>query len=138
MIKKLNLIQIVLEVLILVLIPLWFIIWGVNSPTTYIMTLFCLLIVHPIVYSIFLVIKEAKIMDYDSPKYVLVCMGITLLLGCVIWYLFFHLSFSFLNTISLWYALMLFAFSLPIVIVYLLAIFIGKKNNKGGPKFIKR
>ena len=34
-------------------------------------------------------------------------MVLTILLGCLIWYLFFHLDFVFANTIGLWYGVLL-------------------------------
>ena len=138
MLKKLNTIHLVLEILVFLLLPLGFILWGINSPSTFVMVLVSLLLAHPLVYLVMMLIKEAKVIEYDSQGLSAVCMGSTILLGCLIWYLFFHLEFNYASTITLWYGIVILAFSLPVIICYILAMVAEKKKGKGGPKFIKR
>ncbi|MDE7162186.1 MAG: hypothetical protein K2N65_05455, partial [Anaeroplasmataceae bacterium] len=75
---------------------------------------------------------------YEEPRFMPLCMVLTILLGCLIWYCFFHLTFVFTNTIGLWYALVLLAFAIP-YIIYKIITFISekRKKNSNGPKIIK-
>ena len=137
MIKKLNNIHLALEIIILLIIPLVLFLTSWDDPNLFVTVLVCLLLAHPLLYLVMMLIKESKVLEYDTPKYAPICMGITILLGCVIWYAFFHIEFIFVQWISFWYGCVLIAFSLPIVVCHILSkIFAKKKNN--GPKFIKK
>lgn len=136
MIKKLNVIHIVLEVLVLSSILVVILIGGFVSPLLFNTLLISLLLVHPMLYLVMMVIKEASDINYDTPKLAPVCMGLTILLGCLIWYLFYHLDHSFIKTYTLWYGVILLAFAIPMLICNLISRF-KKEDEEKGPKFIK-
>lgn len=138
MLKKLNNIHLALLIIILLFIPVVYIFYGWDSPNLFIAVLVCLLLAHPILYLVMMLIKEAKVLEYDTPKYAPICMGITIILGCIIWYGFFHLDFIFIHWISFWYGAVLIAFSLPIVVCQIISRILEKRKNSNGPKFIKK
>ena len=135
MLKKLNYIHLALEIVNFSVILIVMIISGYDSPNLFITALVCLLLVFPILNLLFVLIKEAKILEYNSSKMFSTCMSSMVLLGCLIWYLFFHLEFNYLQTLGLWYGCLLLAFALPILVCDI----IGRKKDKNsnGPKFIQ-
>lgn len=136
MLKKLNIIHIVLIVIDLLIIPVVGFLNGFDTPDTFIATLTTVLLVHPLIYLIMMVIKEAKILEYDTPRFMPLCMVLTILLGCAIWYAFFHIEHVFEHRRLLWYSLVILAFALPVFIVNILdRVVKNKKDNK--PKIIR-
>ena len=69
MLKKLNIIHIVLIVIDLLIIPVVGFLNGFDTPDTFIATLTTVLLAHPLIYLIMMVIKEAKILEYDTPRF---------------------------------------------------------------------
>ncbi len=139
MLKKINIIHIVLLVLDLAIIPIVGFLQGFDSPNTFIAVLCTVLIGHPMIYLVLMLVKEGLILEYDTPRYVPLCMVLTVLFGCLIWYLFFHLeNMVFAQSIGLWYGCILISFALPIVIMKICEFVSSKKKSDGnGPKFIK-
>ena len=136
MLKKLNIIHLILLILDLLIIPVIGFIYGFDSPNTFIAFLSTILLAHPLIYLIMMVIKEAKILEYDTPRFMPLCMVITILFGCAIWYAFFHIEHVFEHQRLLWYSLVLIAFTLPVVLVNILdKVIKNKKDDK--PKIIK-
>lgn len=135
MLKKLNYIHLALEIINFSIIPITLILKGYTSVELFITTLVCLLMVYPILSLVFMIIKEAKIVEYDTPKMFPVRMSSYVLIGCLIWYLFYHLQFNYLNTLSLWYSALALGFVLPIFICQLVDKIMNKKR-KNGPRFI--
>ncbi len=137
--KKLNIVHIVLLIIDILVIPIVGFFQGFLSPNTFIAVLSTVLLAHPLIYLIMMLIKTSLITEYEAPKFMPLCMVLTILLGCLLWYCFFHITFVFANTIALWYGLVLLAFSLP-YIVYKIATKISdlKKKNQKGPKFLKK
>ncbi len=138
MLKKFNILHIVLLVLDIAVIPIVGFVQGFETPATFIATLATVLLAHPLIYLILMLVKTAAIIDYEEPRFMPLCMVLTILLGCLIWYCFFHLTFVFTDTIGLWYALVLLAFAIP-YIIYKIITFISekRKKNSNGPKIIK-
>ena len=137
MLKKLNIIYGILLGLMLCLIPLIGFLYGFASPTLFITVLCVVLLGHPILYLVILLIKEAKIFTYDSPPFAPLCMVITVLGGCLLWYLFYHIEFNFSYWIYLWYGCVLLVFAVPIIVFKIIALFRSKKSDKG-PKMMVR
>lgn len=137
--KKLNIVHIILLCINLAIIPLVGFIRGFDTPETFISVLVTVLLAHPLLYLIMMLIKTYVIDAYEAPKFMPLCMVLTILLGCLLWYCFFHITFNFATTIALWYGLVLLAFSIPYCI-YKLVTFISEKRSKNskGPKFIKK
>ncbi len=137
--KKLNIVHIVLLIIDILVILIVGFFQGFLSPNTFIAVLSTVLLAHPLIYLIMMLIKTSLITEYEAPKFMPLCMVLTILLGCLLWYCFFHITFVFANTIALWYGLVLLAFSLP-YIVYKIATKISdlKKKNQKGPKFLKK
>ena len=136
MLKKLNIIHIVLIVIDLLIIPVVGFLNGFDTPDTFIATLTTVLLAHPLIYLIMMVIKEAKILEYVTPRFMPLCMVLTILLGCAIWYAFFHIEHVFEHRRLLWYSLVILAFALPVFIVNILdRVVKNKKDNK--PRIIK-
>ena len=138
MLKKFNILHIVLLVLDIAVIPIVGFVQGFDTPATFIATLATVLLAHPLIYLILMLVKTATIIDYEEPRFMPLCMVLTILLGCLIWYCFFHLTFVFADTIGLWYALVLLAFAIP-YIIYKLITFVSdkRKKNSKGPRIIK-
>ncbi|MDE6660889.1 MAG: hypothetical protein K2J93_03570, partial [Anaeroplasmataceae bacterium] len=109
------------------------------SPDTFIAVLSTILLAHPLIYLIMMAIKTSMVLDYESPRFMPLCMVLTMLLGCLIWYCFFHITFVFANTIALWYALVLLAFAIPYIVYKIVTWVTDKKSNKKdrGPKIIR-
>lgn len=138
MLKKLNIVHIVILILDLAIIPIVGFVGGFDSPDTFIASLATVLLGHPLIYLIMMVIKTSLVTEYDAPRFMPLCMILTILLGCLIWYCFFHISFVFADTIALWYALVLLAFAIPYFIYKLVSYVSEKKSKDGqGPKIIK-
>lgn len=136
MLKKLNIIHIVILIIDLLVIPLVGFLQGFDSPHTFIAFMCTLLLGHPLIYLIMMVIKTSKINEYEAPKYMPLCMVLTILLGCLIWYIFFNVEHIFIQNIGLWYGAGLLAFAIPIIIYNILERINARKKNNG-PKFIK-
>ena len=136
MIKKLDRIHLTLEMINFFVILIVLGIKGMDSPILFITALVCLMLVYPFLTLISTLIKEAKVIEYDSSKYIMICMSVIILIGCLMWYLFFNLNFNFINTIMLWYGFLFLGFSLPQFIWYLISKKIDKKKENG-PRFIK-
>lgn len=138
MLKRLNIIHIILLVLDIAIIPLIGFLQGFESPNTFITVLVTVLLAHPMIYLIMMLFKTSMVPDYETPRFMPLCMVLTILLGCLIWYCFFHIDFVFANTIGLWYGLVLLAFAIP-YLVYKLVTWISdkKKKNGQGPKIIR-
>ncbi len=137
MLKKLNIIHLVLLIIDVAVIPLVGFLQGFDTPATFIATLCCLLVGHPMIYLIMMLFKESLILTYDTPRFMPLCMVLIILLGCLMWYLFFHLQFSFVQTIGLWYGCVLIALSVPYIITGIMTKIAGKKGNGNGPKIIR-
>ncbi|MDE7095181.1 MAG: hypothetical protein K2O23_01725 [Anaeroplasmataceae bacterium] len=139
MLKKLNIIHIVLLILDVAIIPVVGFIQGFMSPNTFIAVLSTILLAHPLIYLIMMAIKVSMVPDYESPRFMPLCMVLTMLLGCLIWYCFFHITFIFINTIALWYGLVLLAFAIPYIVYKIVTWVTAKKSNKKdqGPKIIR-
>lgn len=137
MLKKYNLIHLILLILDVCIIPIVGFISGFDSPNVFIATLCCLFFIHPIIYMIMLIIKESKVRDYFGPKFAILNMGLTAIIGCVIWYCFYHINFVFINTIQLWYGILCISFVIPFFIEKLFE-YIAKKKNDNRPKIVKK
>ena len=137
MLKKLNIIHLVLLILILLVIPVIGFVKGFDSPDTFIAVLVIILFGHPLLYLIMMVIKEAKLITYDTPRFMPLCMVLTILLGCVIWYAFFHIEHVFEQRRMLWYSLVLLAFATPNVVVNILDRVVKDKKDDNKPKIIQ-
>ena len=138
MLKKLNIIHLVLLIIILLIIPVVGFIKGFDTPTTFLTVLCTILLAHPLIYLIMMVIKEAKILSYDTPRFMPLCMVLTILLGCGIWYAFFHIEHIFEQKRLLWYSLVLLAFATPNVVVQILdKVVKNKKEYNNKQKFIQ-
>ena len=135
MVKKLNYIHLALEIVNFSVIPIMLFIKGINSPEVFITFLVCLLLVYPILSLLFMLVKEAKIVEYDTPKMFPVRMSLYVLIGCLIWYLFYHIDFNYANTLSLWYGGLALGFVLPIFVCEVIEK-INDKKKKNGPRFI--
>ena len=137
MLKKLNTIHLILLVLILLVIPVIGFVKGFQSPDTFVTVLAIILFGHPLLYLIMMVIKEAKLITYDTPRFMPLCMVLTILLGCVIWYAFFHIEHVFEHRRMLWYSLVLLAFATPNVVVNILDRVVKDKKDDNKPKIIQ-
>ncbi|MDE6408273.1 MAG: hypothetical protein K2K48_04990 [Anaeroplasmataceae bacterium] len=138
MLKKLNVIHIILLILDIAVIPIIGFIQGFESPDTFITVLATILLGHPLIYLIMMVVKTSMILDYEAPRFMPLCMILTILLGCLMWYCFFHVAFVFANTIALWYGLVLMAFAVPYIIFKILTWNADKNSKDGqGPKIIR-
>ena len=138
MLKKLNIIHIVILILDIAIIPIVGFIQGFESPNTFVAVLATVLLAHPLIYLIMMLIKTSMIIDYQEARFMPLCMVLTILLGCLIWYCFFHITFVFANTIGLWYALVLLAFAIPYIIFKIVTWVTDKKSKDGkGPKIIR-
>lgn len=135
MLKKLNIIHIVLLVLLVCVIPLVGFLQGFSSPNTFIAVVCTVLLGHPLLYLLFMIIKEWVLKDSNVPRFAPLCMVITLLLGCLIWYCFFHIEHIFSQTIELWYSLAILAFAVPIIVTKILEKVLKDKGN--GPKIVR-
>lgn len=139
MLKKLNIIQYVLMgICLLIILPVGFI-KGFDTPETFITVLCCVLLGCPLIYLIMMLFRETFVLEYDTPRMMPFCMVSIILLGCLIWYLFFHVEHVFANSIGLWYGAVLLALAIPYMIMKLIDFILSKKKNKNnnGPKFIK-
>ena len=136
MIKRLNYIHLALEIINFMIIPVVVIINGYDSPNVFIASMVCFMFVFPILNLVFTLIKESLVLEYDSSKFEVIAMGIIVLVGCLIWYLFYNLSFNYLNTFSLWFGCLLLAFIMPILICQIIEKYKENKSNNG-PKFIR-
>ncbi len=137
MLKRLNIIYGILAGCLAVTLLVLGFVFGWKTSEAFVSTLGLLLLAHPLLYLIMMIVKEAKISEYQTPKFVPICMLITILGGCAIWYLFFHLEFDFDFWVGLWYGCVLLVFSLPMLIGYLVNRFHSPKNSEG-PKIIRR
>ncbi|MDE6241875.1 MAG: hypothetical protein K2M08_05615 [Anaeroplasmataceae bacterium] len=138
MLKKLNIIHIILLIIDIAVIPIIGFIQGFDSPDTFITVLATILLGHPLIYLIMMLIKTSMILDYEAPRFMPLCMILTILLGCLIWYCFFHINFVFVNTIALWYGLVLLAFAVPYIIYKVVTWVTNRKPKDGqGPKIIR-
>ena len=137
MLKKINIIHLVLLIIDLLIIPVIGFIYGFESPTTFLTVLLTVLLGHPLIYLVMMVIKEFKILSYDTPRFMPLCMVLTILLGCGIWYAFFHIEHIFEQRRLLWYALVLLAFATPNVLVQILDKVVKDKKDDNKPKIIK-
>lgn len=137
MLKKLNIIHLTFLILVLAIIPIIGFLQGFLSIQTFIASLTTILLAHPLLYLIMMILKESLVLEYDTPKYMPFCMVLTILLGCLIWYLFFHLDFVFANTIGLWYGVLLLALAIPYLNRKLMEFINSRKKNKNGPKIVK-
>lgn len=139
MLKKLNIVHIILLCINFAIIPLVGFMRGFDTPETFIAVLVTVLLAHPLLYLIMMLIKAYLIDSYEAQMFMPLCMVLTILLGCLLWYCFFHITFTFANTIALWYGLVLLAFSIPYCVYKVVSYFSEKKNkNQKGPKFIKK
>lgn len=138
MLKKLNIIHIILLVLDIAVIPIIGFIQGFDSPDTFIAVLATILLAHPLIYLIMMVIKTSLVAEYEEARFMPLCMILTILLGCLLWYCFFHITFVFANTIALWYGLVLLSFAVPYILFKILTWISDKKSKNGqGPKIIR-
>lgn len=138
MLKKLNVIHIILLILDIAVIPLVGFLQGFDSPSTFIAVLTTVLLVHPLLYLILMLFKTSLVPEYEESRFMPLCMVLTILLGCLLWYCFFHITFVFSNTIALWYGLVLLAFAIPYLLFKLITwIAARRKKNEKGPKFIQ-
>ena len=137
MLKKLNIIHIVLLIIDLLIIPVVGVLNGFDSPTTFIAVLCTVLMGHPMIYLIMMVIREAKILEYDTPRFMPLCMVLTIIFGCAIWYAFFHIEHVFEHRRMMWYSLVLLAFATPNVIVNVLDVVAKNKKKDNKPRIIK-
>lgn len=139
MLKKLNIIEYVLFAIDAIAVLVVGFIQGFSSWNTYIAVVCGLLLAYPLIYLIMMVVKTSMINDYEEPRFMPLCMILIILLGCLIWYCFFHIPFMFAKTIALWYALALLALTIPYFIYKLLTYITNKKKNNSNdkPKIIK-
>lgn len=138
MLKKLNIIHIIILILDIAIIPIVGFLQGFKSPNTFITVLATVLLGHPLIYLIMMLVKTSIKLDYEEPRFMPLCMILTILLGCLIWYCFFHITFVFANTIGLWYALVLLAFAIPYIVFKVVTWVSDKKSKNGkGPKIIR-
>ena len=137
MLKKLNIIHLVLLMIDLLIIPVVGFVKGFQTPDTFITVLVTVLLAHPLIYLIMMVIKEAKLITYDTPRFMPLCMALTIILGCVIWYTFFHIEHVFEHKRMLWYSLVLLAFTIPNVVVNILDRVVKDKKDYNKPKIIQ-
>ena len=138
MLKKLNIIHLILLIIDLLITVIISLINGFNSPITFVTVLCALLFGHPLIYLIMMLFKESLILEYDTPKYMPLCMALTILLGCLIWYMFYNVDHVFTQTIGLWYGSILLAFSIPVFIVRIVEKLKKDKKDNNSPKFIKK
>ncbi len=136
MLKKLNIIHIIILIIDLLVIPLVGFLKGFDSPHTFIAFLCTVLLGHPLIYLTMMLFKTSMVKEYEAPKYMPLCMVLTILFGCLIWYIFFNVEHIFIQNIGLWYGSGLLAFTIPIIIFYILEK-INSKKKPNGPKFIK-
>ena len=134
MLKKLTIIHIILVIIDLAIIPVVGFVSGFDSPSTFIATLCTLLLAYPIIYLVMMLFKEGLILEYDTPRFMPLCMVLTIIFGCLIWYLFFHVEHVFSQTIGLWYGSCLMALAVPYIVMKILDKFSDK--NKG-PKIVQ-
>lgn len=127
----------VLLILDLTIIPIVGFIQGFDTPATFIAVLCTVLFGHPLIYFILLLIKVFKSIEEINTHYFPLAMGLSIILGCLIWYLFYHVDFVYTSTISLWYGSVLLALSIPILIAKIVDKVMSKKKPDNGPKFIK-
>lgn len=137
MLKKLNIIHLILLVIDLAIIPLVGFLQGFESPNTFIAVLCTVLVGHPMIYLILMLFKESLVLEYDTPRFMPACMVITILLGCLIWYLFFHLEMVFSETIGLWYGFTLLSLAIPYVVTRIMDKIASRKKPGNGPKIIR-
>lgn len=137
LLKKLNIIHLTLLIIDLAVIPLVGFIIGFLAPGTFIAVLVTLLVGHPMIYLIMMLFKESMVLEYDTPRFMPLCMVLTILLGCVIWYLFFHLDTIFAETIGLWYGGTLISLGAPYVVVKIVEKITSNKKPGNGPKIIR-
>lgn len=138
MLKKLNIIHIVLLILDIAVIPIVGFLQGFETPAAFITVVVTILLAHPLIYLIMMCVKASMDMDYEAPRFLPLCMVLTILLGCLIWYCFFNVDFIFANTIALWYGLVLLAFAIPYILYKIITIISDKKKkNDKGPKIIR-
>ena len=137
MLKKLNIIHVILLIIDLLIIPVVGFVKGFLTPDTFLSVLVTLLLAHPLIYLIMMLIKEAKILTYDTPRFMPLCMVLTILIGCAIWYAFFHIEHVFEHRRMLWYSLVLLGLATPNVVVNILDKFFKNKNEDDKPKIIR-
>ena len=101
MLKKLNIVHIILLCINFAIIPLVGFMRGFDTPETFIAVLVTVLLAHPLLYLIMMLIKAYLIDSYEAQKFMPLCMVLTILLGCLLWYCFFHrkIRYYFINTI---------------------------------------
>ncbi len=138
MLKKLNLIEYILFAIDAIVVLIIGFVQGFDSWHTYIAVVCGLLMAYPLIYLIIMVIKTSIVNDYEEPRFMPLCMILIIILGCLIWYCFFHITFIFADLIALWYALVLLAFTIPYFIYKLLTYITNKKKkNNDKPKILR-
>ena len=137
MLKKLNIIHLILVIIDILIIPVVGFSKGFLTPNTFIAVLVTVLLAYPMIYLIMMLIKEAKILTYDTPRFMPLCMVLTIIFGCAIWYAFFHIEHVFELRRMLWYSLVLLAFAIPNVVVNILDRVVKDKKDDNKPKIIQ-
>lgn len=135
--KRLNIIHIILVVLDVIAIPVSGFLCGWSTPAFFVATLSCVAIIHPLLYLIMMLVREFTNINNETPRYAPACMVLTLLAGCLVWYLFFHLEFNFAQTIGLWYGSVLLVFAIPMIVTHIMDKVIKKEDETKGPKIIR-
>ncbi len=124
-----NVVAILIEAIVVLIISLF------NKGWVFLYRELCVsLAVLGIIDFVFLLIKEIKILSYDSKKFTPFMHVAHTFLGVLLYYLALYLDFGKWN-IMLWIFLIL-ALILPIIIFTILNYFYVKKNKDKKPKFI--
>lgn len=134
-IKKINLVNIIIDCIIgfIVLIVNFLLHFNRNG---FSFTCFMLAIIA-IVNTIFLCIKEAKILTYDTKRYTLILHVSHAILGILLHYVIRFVK-GYYNLKMIFWALLLFSIIIPVVVTSILnkKEENNRKTSNGKPKFI--
>ena len=133
--KKLLIINIINISSIILAIVIGLIIGFVNKEIVFFYKDLCVTFaVTGIINFLFLLIKEAKLLEYDSKKFTPILFVVHTFLGVALYYLALFVDFSKF-AILLW-TLLAVAILLPIILFIVLNYFSKKKKKNNKPRFI--
>ena len=126
-----NIISLIIEFVICLIIAI------INKDALFIYKDFCIcLALSGIINFIFLLIKEIKILSYDSKKYTPILYVFHTFLGVLLYYVSILTGDAFNNLIILFWILLVLSIIVPIIVFYILNYFYSKKNKNNKPKFV--
>lgn len=134
-IKTINIMNIIVDCIIIFITFVISLVLNFNK-NGFIFTSFMLSVVG-VINLIFICIKEAKVMTYDSKRYTLILHVAHILFGVLLHYVSKHFN-GFYNLEVLYWALLIIVIVVPVVIVYFMNKHDEKKkkSNTNAPKFI--